>query len=251
MKRLIERWSEHRTTINGWLSFGHSFGAEVMACAGFDSLTIDMQHGVSDYSCLIPMLQAIATKNIPTFVRVPWLEAGIIMKSLDAGAMGIICPMINNKNDALQLAKFCHYPPLGERSFGPIRAKFCTKDDYFSHHQILVFAMIETKEALDNLDSILSVEGIDGVYIGPADLSCSLGVAPKFDQENETVLKAITHIVHSVKIHKKYGGIHNLTPQYAQKMAALGFNLLTIGSDAFFMLDGAKKSIEEFNTLSL
>ena len=244
MKRLISKWEKQIPTINGWLSLNNAFGAEIMSYAGFDSLTIDMQHGISDYSSLLPMLQAL--KGMPCFVRVPWLEEGIIMKTLDAGAMGIICPMINHKEDALKLAKFCHYPPKGERSFGPIRAKFLCDGDYFTQHHLLIFAMIETKQALQNLSDILSVDGIDGVYVGPADLSCALGVAPRFDQEEKIVLEAIQMILSQAKRHKKYAGIHNLGAHYARKMADLGFNFVTIGSDAFFMLDGAKKAVEAF-----
>lgn len=98
MKRILDLWKDQQSTLNGWISLNNAFGAEVMAYAGFDTLTIDMQHGVSDYSSLIPMLQAI--KPIPTFVRVPWLEESSIMKSLDAGVNGIICPMINSKRCA-------------------------------------------------------------------------------------------------------------------------------------------------------
>lgn len=248
MTRLFSAWLKNEPTINGWLSLNNSFSAEIMAHAGFNSLTIDMQHGISDYSSLIAMMQAIKTKDIPIFVRVPWLEASAIMKSLDAGANAIICPMINNADDARLFASYCRYPPLGQRSFGPIRAKFLHTQDYFkiANENIFVCAMIETKEALANLDEILSVCGIDGVYIGPADLSCSLGVSPKFDQEDEKVLKAIELVLNRAKAHKKYAGIHNLSPQYAKKMADLGFNFLTLGSDANFMLQGAKEVLAQY-----
>lgn len=247
MKRILDLWKDQQSTLNGWISLNNAFGAEVMAYAGFDTLTIDTQHGVSDYSSLIPMLQAI--KPIPTFVRVPWLEESSIMKSLDAGVNGIICPMINSKKDAQRLVKSCYYPPYGERSFGPIRAKFLYKQNYFevAKEETFVFAMIETKEAFENLEEILSVEGIDGVYIGPADLSCSLGVTPKFDQEDEVVFQAIKLILQKTKKYQKFCGIHNGSAAYAKKMEKLGFNFLTLGSDAIFMLEGAKKIIQDFH----
>lgn len=145
--------------------------------------------------------------------------------------------------------KSCYYPPYGERSFGPIRAKFLYKQNYFevAKEETFVFAMIETKEAFENLEEILSVEGIDGVYIGPADLSCSLGVTPKFDQEDEVVFQAIKLILQKTKKYQKFCGIHNGSAAYAKKMEKLGFNFLTLGSDAIFMLEGAKKIIQDFH----
>lgn len=246
MKRLKQSWDKKKATLNGWLSLNNTFSAEVFSKAGFESLTIDMQHGISDYNSLISLLQAI--NNLPVFVRVPWLEAGVIMKTLDAGANAIICPMINNKKQALKLAQYTLYPPLGARSFGPIRAKFLF-EDYFqkANEEIFTFAMIETKEAIENLEEILSVQGINGIYIGPADLSASLGLNPQFDQENEQFLQKLAYIVKTAKSHKKYLGIHNLSFEYAKKMQKMGFDFLTLGSDLHFMLDGAKKAIKSFH----
>lgn len=249
MKNLIKKWDKNIPTLNGWLSLNHSFSAEVMAKAGFDSITLDMQHGVSDYSTLIPILQALQGSKIPTLARVKWNDAGEIMKTLDAGVNGIICPMINSKKDAKKLIKWCRYPPLGERSFGPIRAKFLYEENYFkiANQEIYVFAMIETAQAIENIDEILELEGINGVYIGPADLSSSLGIEPKFDQENEEFLEKIAFILQKTKQYHKYIGIHNLTPEYAKKMAKLGFNFLTIGSELIFMLEGAKNAVKKFH----
>lgn len=247
MKNILDKWKNNTATLNAWLSLNNSFSAEVMAYSGFDSITIDMQHGISEYSTLIPMLQAIQGVSIPAFVRIPWLDAAMVMKTLDAGADAIICPMINTAKDAQKLAKWSKYPPLGERSFGPLRAKFL-KNEYFknANTDTLVFAMIETKEAIQNIDEILSVEGIDGVYIGPADLSSSFLLAPQFDQENKEILENIALILHKAKSYHKYAGIHNLTPAYAKKMAGLGFHFLTLGSELIFMFEGAKKAVKEF-----
>ena len=156
-----------------------------MAHQNWDSLTIDMQHGVVDYPNALQMLQAISTTDSVPMARVNWNEPGQIMKILDAGSYGIICPMINNKNEAEKFVKTCLYPPKGFRSFGPIRALLYAGDDYGknANNEILKFAMIETKEALDNLDSIMSTSGLDGVYIGPADLSLAIGEDPGFDKK--------------------------------------------------------------------
>ena len=147
-------WQQNRYAINGWLAIPNGFSAEVMANQGWDTLTVDMQHGVIDYAQMVPMLQAISTTATVPIVRVPWLEPGIVMKSLDAGAYGIICPMVNTREDAQRLVSYTHYAPRGSRSFGPVRASLYGGSDYATkaNDTIVVFAMIETKQALDNLD---------------------------------------------------------------------------------------------------
>ena len=129
---LRRAWATGRKTVNGWLSIPNSFAAEVMAHQGWDSLTVDMQHGVVDYQAMVGMLQAISTTATVPMVRVPWLEPGIMMKSLDAGAYGVICPMVNSAEEAEEFVSYCRYPPRGQRSFGPIRAMLYAGADYRS-----------------------------------------------------------------------------------------------------------------------
>ena len=242
---LIKLLKEDRAIVNGWLAIPNSFSAEVMAHQGWDSLTVDMQHGVSDYQNVITMFQAICTTSTAPLARVPWLEEGIIMRMLDAGAYGVICPMINKASDAERFAQACYYPPFGQRSFGPIRALFSLGADYPSHANdgILPIAMIETKEALDNLDDILSVDGIRMVYIGPSDLGNSLGRVPTFDQEDPIVLEAIDMILRKATEHGVAAGIHNGTPEYALRMIEKGFRFVTIGSDSRLMALAAKGAL--------
>ncbi len=248
--KLIESWRKGETTLNGWLSIPEGFCAEVMANQGFDSLTIDIQHGVNDYLKSVDMLRAISTTDTVPLVRVSWLDPQSVMKILDAGASGIICPMINNKEEALKLVEYAYYPPMGKRSFGPIRAKFLYEEEYdvCANDAILVVAMIETKEALDNLDAILSVDGIDAIYIGPADLSLNLGYKPKFDQEEPFIVDTIKHILNIAKKHNKYAGIHNATVGYALKMRELGFDFVTVGSDASFIIKTSQEVVKTFNS---
>ncbi len=167
--RLRSIWKSGGAAVNGWLAIPASFAAETMAHQGWDTLTIDLQHGVVDYQAMVTMLQAISTTPTVPVVRVPWLEPGILMKTLDAGAYAVICPMVNTREDAQRLVSYTHYAPRGTRSFGPVRANLYGGADYFEHANdtIVTFAMIETAQALDNLDAILSVEGLDAVYIGP------------------------------------------------------------------------------------
>ena len=183
---------EEKPIINGWLQIPSSFSAEVMAHQGWDSLTIDMQHGLVDYTNALPMLQTISTTDVTPLARVNWNEPGQIMKILDAGCYGIICPMVSNKEEAERFVQACLYPPKGYRSFGPIRGLLYGGPDYgkYANDEILKFAMIETKESLENLDSIMSTPGLNGIYIGPADLSLALGEKPSFDKpENSGTYK--------------------------------------------------------------
>ncbi len=238
-------WNQGRAAVNGWLAIPDSFSAETMAHQGWDSLTIDLQHGVVDYPAMVCMLQAISTTPVVPVVRVPWLEPGILMKALDAGAYGVICPMINTREDAQRLVAFTHYAPRGTRSFGPIRASLYGGADYPRHADdtIVAFAMIETAQALDNLDAILSVEGLDAIYIGPSDLSLSLGCKPEFDAVEPKAAEAIDHILERARAHGVVAGIHNGTPEVALARVAKGFQFVTVGSDVRLIAAGAQQIV--------
>lgn len=245
--RLREITAGGGAAINSWLAIPSSFSAEVMAHQGWDSLTIDMQHGVIDYSDLVPMLTAISTTDTVPLVRAPWLEPGILGKILDAGAYGIICPMIETVADVEHFVTATSYPPRGRRSMGPIRAALYGGRDYAAHANdtVLRFAMIETAGALENLDAILAVDGLDAVYIGPSDLSLALGRPAKLDQDDPLVLEAITHVAKATRAAGKIAGIHNRYPPYAQRMIALGFNFVTVGSDSIMLADGSRAMLAQ------
>ena len=233
--------------INTWLSLPNSFVSEAFGKMGWDSITIDMQHGQNDYQSSIPMLQSLTNSSSVPMVRVPWSEPGIIMKMLDIGVMGIIAPMINNKEDCEKFVSYCYYPPIGQRSFGPMRAQLIHGSDYFqnANDNILSFAMIETKEAVNNLDEILSVKNLTGVYIGPADMSSSYGLQPKFDIKEDPIFSNIKLIANKAREYGKISGIHTGSTSYAKEMIELGFNLVTISSDFRAMTTFAQNIINE------
>ena len=246
--KLKEIFNKGGSAINGWLQIPNSFTAELMANQNWDSLTLDMQHGVIDYSHAISMLQAISTTDVVPLARVNWNEPGQIMKILDAGCYGVICPMVSNKEEAEKFVQACMYPPHGYRSFGPVRGLIYGGSDYAKHAntELLKFAMIETKESLEKLDEIMSVPGIDGIYIGPADLSLAIGEEPGFDKpEGTKAYSEILRILEHAKKNKIFAGIHNGTPEYSLKMIDLGFNFVTIGSDQRAMSAGSKSIVEK------
>ena len=241
--RLRSQWAAGQAVVNGWLAIGNSFSAETMAHQGWDALTIDLQHGVVAYAAMVTILQAISTTATVPVVRVPWLEPGILMKTLDAGAYGVICPMVNTREDAQKLVAYTHYAPRGTRSFGPVRALLYGGADYpkAANDTIVTFAMIETAAALDNLDDILSVEGLDAIYIGPSDLSLALGCTPTFDDLDPKAAQAVDHILERANAHGVVAGIHNGTPEAALRRIAKGFRFVTISSDARLMAAGSQQ----------
>lgn len=252
IKRL---WADRKPVLNGWLSIANSFSAEIMAGQGYDSLTIDMQHGAVGYGAAFPMLQAMRASGVTPMVRVPWLDPADIMKALDAGAYGIICPMINTREEAERLVSYVRYPPSGIRSFGPIRALFTAGPGYAEEadDEIICLAMIETAQAVENLEHILGTPGLDGVYIGPADLTLGLQgkkYPPGFDRKEPEMVEAIQHILASAKKAGKRAGIHNGTPDYAAMAVGWGFDLVTVSNDVRLMAGAAEASVRTFRELT-
>ncbi|MAV63759.1 MAG: 2,4-dihydroxyhept-2-ene-1,7-dioic acid aldolase [Candidatus Marinimicrobia bacterium] len=253
MNNLLKIWKSNKPVINAWLSIPNSFTAESFGKMGWDSITIDLQHGQNDYQTTISMLQGLAnSKSIP-MVRVPWNEPGIIMKILDLGVLGIISPMINSKEDCEKFVSYCYYPKIGQRSFGPMRAQLIYGSNYFNeaNKNVLSFAMIETKQAVDNLDEILSVPNLTGVYIGPADMSSSYGMPPKFDVREDPVYSNIKLIAEKAKHYGKIAGIHNGSTSYAKEMIKIGYKFVTILSDFRVMTSNAQMIVDEMNDKSI
>jgi 4-hydroxy-2-oxoheptanedioate aldolase len=236
---------EGGTVVNAWCGIANSFSAEVLAQEDFDSVTVDMQHGMVDFQAAVSMLQAINTRPVTPLARVPWNDAAPIMKVLDAGAYGVICPMISNAEECRKFVGACRYHPRGYRSFGPARGLMYGGPDYYQHANdtILAFAMIETLESLGKLDEIMRVDELDGIYVGPSDLAISLGVAPGGVPTDKKVLSAIDDILAAAKRNKVIPGIHCGSGKMAREMFEKGFQFCTILNDARLMALGAKAEI--------
>ncbi|WP_246667040.1 HpcH/HpaI aldolase/citrate lyase family protein [Agrobacterium sp. T29] len=236
--------------VNGWLSIPSGYGAEVMARAGWDALTVDLQHGVQDYQSLVNCFQAIAAFPVTPLARVPSNEPGIIGKVLDVGAWGVICPMVNSPQEAEAFVSACLYPPYGTRSNGPNRAGSYGGSDQsyqsFANEEVLVIPMIETVAAVSQLEAILDVRGISGVYVGPSDLGFSHGLPPVFDSRDSLMLDIYRHIVAETSRRGLFAGIHTIDPAYAVEMQELGFRFVTIASDASLMAKAARETVQTF-----
>lgn len=245
--RIQEIWRNGGAVVNGWLTIPSSFSAELMAHAGFDSLTVDMQHGPIHYDSALPMLQALSTTEVTPLARVPWNEPGIIMKMLDAGCYGIICPMVNTRDEAEAFVQACRYPPLGYRSYGPTRVRLYAGDDYAENANatVLTIAMIETAQALENVEAIVSTPELDGIYIGPADLSQSLGHAERVDLTEPALVEALDRILAAAKKYSVAAGLHVGSTAYARQMIEKGFQFVTLQADGAFLTHRAKQVVEE------
>lgn len=233
----LRAWRAGRQTIGAWLSAPGGHTAEVMAHAGFDWLCVDMQHGLIDEAACFEMLRAISTTDTTPFVRVGWNEPRIMMKVLDAGAYGVVVPLVNTKAEAEQAVWACKYPPAGGRSSGPARATLYAGSDYQAHanDEVAVIVMIETPEGIQNLDEILAVPGVDAAYVGPSDLAYALGMTPTGDNSDAKHQQVCLDIMEACKRHNVAPGIHTGSLEYTTKWLQAGFQMVTLGSEVGFM----------------
>ena len=240
-----QRLRDGKNIINGWLHIPSPLTAEAMAHVGFDSLTLDLQHGPFGFEAVLPMLQAITSTQTVPMARVPWNEPGIIMKLLDAGCYGLICPMVSTPEQCEAFVGACKYPPLGYRSFGPTRVRLHAGDSYaeVANQEIFTLAMIETAEALTNLDDIMAVPGLDGIYVGPADLSQALGGKPGADWLDGPVVEALGRILELAQQRDIVAGVHTMSIAYARRMLDFGYRFVTVQSDLAFLVSGAKATV--------
>ncbi len=244
--QLKRRLKAGKAAVNGWLAIPSAFSAEVMAQCGWDSVTVDMQHGVQDYLSMVACFQGMQAQPVTPLVRVPWNEPGIVGKVLDGGAMGVICPMVNTKAEAEALVSYCKYPPAGKRSNGPIRAAMYGEASNYqktANDEIMVIPMIETQEAIDNIEAILDVPGIDGIYVGPSDLGFSLGMIPTLDREEPKILAIYQKLLDETKKRGLFAGLHNGSAGYAARMIGMGFRFVTVANDSGLMAKAAREAV--------
>jgi len=249
-------WAQGKPVLNAWLGIGNPFTAEIMAAQGYDAVTIDVQHGALDYGDALPMFQAMRASGAFLMARAPWREPGIVMKLLDAGAMGIICPMISTAEQAAEFASFLRYPPRGNRSFGPTRIGVAHGLGQYSREAndlVLGLAMIETAEGMANLDAIAATPGIDGLYIGPSDLSISLSngrLDPGMDREEPEMIDAIKEIRAAAHRAGIKACLHCASSDYAARGVSWGFDLVTVSADNRLLASAAAASVARFRELA-
>jgi 4-hydroxy-2-oxoheptanedioate aldolase len=235
MTTLREHWVAGHTTFGAWLTIPSPISAEAAARCGFDYICIDTQHGAIDYQTAVSMTQAILLGGGHPIARVPWNEPGIIGKMLDAGLQGVIVPMVNTAEQSAAVVQASRYPPVGARSYGPVMSGLRDANYHAtSSESVAVIPMIETVEAMNNLDAILATPGIDAIYVGPADLSASLGLKPQNNDDQPSFTEALQFIVAGCRNAGVVPGIHT-TAQLVAKRVEQGFQMITVTSDLLAM----------------
>lgn len=234
-----------KTVYTHWCGIPHPMVAGMLAREpGFGSVVLDMQHNPMDFTTALQGIPLVAAAGKPCVVRIPVGEFQTASRLLDAGASGIIAPMINSVEDARRFVEFTKFPPLGGRSWGPVGAMMLTglsAPDYFrtANEFCLTLAMIETREALDIVDDILAVEGIDGIFIGPSDLSIGLSAGKVLDPLSAEVNAALDHAAARARAAGKFAGSFTATGERAADNAKRGYQFVSIGSDTIFLKAGA------------
>ena len=244
--RVKEMLKRNELTIGAWVNFGTPDSAEIMANMGLDWLVYDTEHGPWSIETVQQLIQATAATNTVPIVRVAWNELWLIKRALDIGAYGVIVPWINTKEEAIKAVRAAKYPPKGIRGAGPRRAAMfgLRTREYLdvADDLTLVIAQIETQEAIDNLEDIMSVEGIDAIFVGPHDLSWSLGLYG--NQQHPKNLEAIDRILEVAKKNKFPAGVYTLGMEMNKVMIEKGFNFVVLGSDMSFMIYGLRDALK-------
>lgn len=243
-RSLQERWADGESTLGAWCMMPGALGVESVGSLGFDWVLIDMQHGCMGFEGALEMIRAADLHGMAPIVRVPWNEPGIIGRVLDAGALGILVPMIQDARDAERMVEACLYPPAGRRSFGPIRVNTRDGVGYFltANERVAVIPMIETREALENVEAIAATPGVDALFVGPFDLSIALGLMPG-DNDGEPVFDdAIEKIVAAARKHGRALAVLS-NAEVAPLRLKQGFQMVSVSTDSNALVAGSAASL--------
>jgi len=243
--RVRERWERGEGALNAWLGSTDPSSAGAFARAGFDAVTVDLQHGSASPDDLGPLAAAISDAGAVPFARLRWNDPGLIMRALDLGALGVICPMVDSREQAEVFVRACRYPPLGARSYGPVQGAFGVGREHTeaANAAVLTFAQIETAAALARVSEIAATPGLDGLYVGPADLSLSLGLENFADLGDPRMLEALRLVVAASRTSGVVPGIHAPGTEPARAMLGLGFGFVGAGGDAELHAEDAPERV--------
>lgn len=231
--------------MNAWSTFPGVASATILAGVGFDAVTVDLQHGEHTEAGLGEIVEAIERAGTVPFVRLSWNEPANIMRALDLGARGLICPMVNSAEEAEAFVRYCRYPPLGSRSYGPVRSAFgaAREQTEAGNAAVMAFAQIETADGLTNAEAICRTAGLDGVYVGPADLSLTLGFEGFADLGAPEMRDALGRVVEAASSAGVVPGIHAPTAEQAIEMARSGFRFVGAVGDRELLSGSAVESL--------
>jgi 4-hydroxy-2-oxoheptanedioate aldolase len=241
------RWAAGEAAYAAWLTVESPAAVGVVAAAGFDAVVVDLQHGHATLRDLPSVLAAIERTPAVPFVRASWNDPAELMRALDLGTRGVICPMVGSRAEAEAFVDACRYPPAGTRSYGPIHGAIAQGRDHTSaaDAEVLLFAMIETAEGLANVDEIAASPGLDGLFAGPADLSLAVGLDSFADLADTTLLETLDTIVEAATGHGITPGIHAPSPPRAAEMAARGFRFISCAVDTDLLREAAVRALRD------
>jgi 4-hydroxy-2-oxoheptanedioate aldolase len=242
---LLTAWNAGRKTYGVWLTTPGSVQAEIVARQGLDYVCVDYQHGLIDHGAAVPMMQGIAAGGGTPIARVGWNDATRIMQVLDAGAVGVVVPMVNDAAEAAAAVAACKYPPAGMRSYGPVRAKdtFGTADpDELA--DVACIVMVETADGIKNVGDIAATPGVDAVYIGPSDLALAMGYKPNHVPPHEDFLQVIRDILQACRDNGIAAGIQAASGSIASGYTDQGFDMITVASDAAILASAVRAHLQ-------
>lgn len=242
-------WEKGETALCGWIATESVVLAETLGVSGFDAVVIDLQHGASDVHNLMHLMQAVSATPATPMVRLPGNVPEIIMKSLDYGAYGLICPLVNTADDAKAFVHAALYPPHGGRSFASARVVNYAGSDYAAHanSEITKLAMIETKEGLENIEEILAVEGLEGIFVGPTDLALALGLTPGPEHSQPVLEEAIAHALAMTKKAGKKAGIFCSGGKGSAIRRDEGFDLVVATAELYILKKALVRELDEYH----
>jgi 4-hydroxy-2-oxoheptanedioate aldolase len=252
MNPIRKNLSEGAPAIGGWIWYPNGLAAEVVARAGLPWAVLDAQHAGANWDNLAPTIQALELGGCAAVVRVGWIDEAMIMRALDLGAVAVIVPMVSTAADAARVAQAMRYPPEGIRSFGATRVKYATTEA--ANRDVLALPMIETAEGLKNVDAIAATAGIDGLFVGFADLALSMGLPlPGPSDRHPDLVAAFDAIVAAARRHGKFVGTLAFSESQLDSYLERGFRFLVLNSDRSYLTKGvatdlaiAKAAIEKW-----
>ncbi len=244
--KIKDIWARGGVAVNVFLNIPSGVAAEIMGRAGWDGMTVDMQHGLHDYRSAVECFQAMGRHDVTPMIRVPANDAAIIGRVLDAGAYGVIVPNVGSGQEAARIVSACRYPPDGIRSNGAVRPLiYESPAGYMARaaDDILVMPMIETPDGMRNYREIIRTPGVDAVYIGPNDLGLGLGLGAKMERDEPVILDFYRALVAEADAAGVRCGIHVASVENARMLIGMGFRLVTFVSEAWHMLRGAETTV--------
>ncbi len=245
VNRIKQAWSSARPAFGFWSTIPDSFGIELIAGLDLDYVCVDQQHGVVDYASMVSMVRTIGSAGAAPLVRVPYNEPWLLMRALDAGALGVVVPMVNNAAEAARAVAACRFPPEGTRSYGPIRASSVigSKDPEALANEVLCIVQVETLEGLEKVEEIAATPGLDGIYVGPADLALGLGLPVDLGGEDSKHAEAVERIREACQKNNIAAGMHTTSGESAREYAERGFSMMNVGVDYLLLPAAVRQEV--------